>query len=289
MLRRSLLPALALLLAAQAADAQLVGQTLYERGFRSVVYVCGQVGTTCRASFDPSRSDYAGRYGHPVTASKGSLSGERCGGFQQPGSWLHVALDLPEGYVVTGVDRDDLLYVSRGGTRPACDELQASSGGGETGDCPHPWQCSPLPDVLRDGCLVGTHHCAGVGASLPICWQAPSRTIRRRPLVYYAEGVPGCDPTLTVEPPPPPPEPCGDGTCDFAERQPGAWCVADCGEPPVNPPPPPVACTPPAEVSSRLAEVERALAALLAAWERWATTPGPASTGGTETVMRGEP
>ena len=94
---------------------------------------------------------------------------------------------------------------------------------------------------------------------------------------------PSCWP---VEPPPPPPVTCPDGTCSDAERADGS-CPADC---PVEPPPPPPGkCSPPPELTSRLAEVEAALAALLRAWEQWLTTPGEPSTGQTTSTLRSEP
>lgn len=89
---------------------------------------------------------------------------------------------------------------------------------------------------------------------------------------------------------PEPPDPCGDGTCDEVEFVTGQ-CPADC---PVDPPPPST-CSPPAEVTSLLGDLEDAAAKLklaldraLAAYREWATTTGTAgtdSTGRLDTVL----
>lgn len=161
------------------------------------------------------------------------------------------------------------------------------------------WNRPPVPDeVRRDARVIPDF------PGLECCWRSQPAMVTHScaapppPEMPCDGGQPdgACTPreeaagTCPEDCSPPPPEPCGDGTIDFGECDCDAdYCTADCGPREERCPAPPGRCEPPAELASRLAALEAAVAALLRAWEGWSSTPGPPSTGKLDTVLEGGP
>lgn len=118
---------------AQPGPATL-GHALYQAGYVRALYVPSESVSGRRTSpFDPSHpytwdaASYLARYGHAITASKGSTVGERYSGdtvVEAVRAGCLPGWSPPAGWWPSDADRIDLMYVTRSGATAAYDDLR---------------------------------------------------------------------------------------------------------------------------------------------------------------------